>query len=451
MKTLFILPSDQFRIFHFGIASISSYLKKEGHQSKVFQFLIKGRIENHFKDILKELEKENPDLVAFTSYGTQNVWTDKLLKLVRKKGFKTIIGGYDATLNPGNYLETADFVCVGEGEKPLSELLAAMNKNKSPSKIKNLWMKRNNKIIKNQVRPLIENLDELPFPDREAFDYQEVIDSNNGACVFMASRGCPFQCTYCSNVALREKYPNKSKYLRFRSVDNFLEEIEEVTSKYDVKELVFHDDTLTIQKEWLTEFCEKYKKRFKYRFVCNARVEQCSVELLLMLKDAGCYMLSIGVESGDEKIRKKVMSRMMTDKQIEDAFKNARKVGLATYAFNMIGIPGETKKEIKKTFLFNMKLRPDAAQLCIFYPLKGTPLGDLCYEKGWVDKKALGEITSYVEGSVLNLPTITKKEVERLYRQWGFLLNAYLSFRRNFNHRFPLKVFRKIKYKLNKK
>lgn len=277
-------------------------------------------------------------------------------------------------------------------------------------------VQKKRKIIKNPIRPLIENLDKLPFPDKEMFDYQRHLNTTEkkGERIvkIMASRGCPFECTYCCNKYMRELYPNKRQYLRLKSPENVIEELKYLKKNFEFEKVGFHDDNLTLNTEWLQEFCKLYKKQIGLPFYCATRVESCSDEVLDLLKEAGCYLLLIGVESGDEEYRKKIMKRYMTNKSIIEIFKKSHLRNILTWSFAMVGLPYETRKMILKTLVLNWRCQPDFVMASIFYPFKGTELGDMCYKNGWVNTKKREEISSYAWESILNHPNLLPFEIK---------------------------------------
>lgn len=311
-----------------------------------------------------------------------------------------------------------DYVCRGEGEYPLLELCEGLAGRRAIATIKNLWMRDGVNVIKNDVRPLIENLDELPFPDRDFIDVQaqlnrgEIGDRN---IKVIASRGCPYHCSYCSNFYFRSLYPNGKQYVRMRSVEHLIEELVMLKQRFQFDSIGFHDDNLTLFPDWLDMFSKLYKKHVALPFYCASRVERSTKDVLATLKEAGCYMLLLGVESGDETYRKKYMKRFMTNDQIIKAFRLARSCGIKTWSFNMVGMPGEKRLNAWKTIGLNAKIRPSFAMTTIYYPLKGTEMGDACYRDGLVDFNKKERVGTYAFDSVLNHPYMSSFEM-RLYK-----------------------------------
>ncbi len=414
MKILFIYPSND-PSYPLQLGALSSFIKQEKHQAKLLSLKITGTIETeHFSEIKGIIKDFNPDYIGFSCYETAFPWIKKISNYIKKHwpGIKIIAGGYFATLAPEEVIsfKAIDIVCRGEGEYPLLELFNKPQK----TNIQNLWIKKSNEIIKNPIRPLIVDLDELPYPDREMLDYQNQLDlekRGERTIKIMATRGCPYFCTYCSNKYFRALVPNPQIYLRLRSPKNVIEEIKQLKSKYNFELVGFHDDNLTLDIKWLKKFAGLYSKQIGLPFYCATRVEYCKNEVLDILKNAGCYLLLIGVESGDEKYRAGMMKRFMTNKATIEAFHRARGKGLLTWSFTMVGLPKENRLMLLKTIWLNWQCKADFVMSSIFYPLKGTELGNLCYESGWVNQEKKENITSYAWDTVLDHPILSTLEI----------------------------------------
>ena len=151
-------------------------------------------------------------------------------------------------------------ICIGEGEFPILDLVTALENKSDYLNIANFWFRSGAEIVKNPVRPLINNLDDLPFPDRELFDYQQIVNDNyDDGAEFMVGRGCPFLCSFCINKSLQDLYRGKGPFVRYRTVDHVVAEIRQVVATYsNIAKITFQDDILALNKKWLAEFSEKY-------------------------------------------------------------------------------------------------------------------------------------------------------------------------------------------------
>jgi len=414
MRVLFIMPLA-LPAYLFQLAALAAYLKSKGHQVEYEELVIDGKVKpRHLEKVRLRIRELNPHLVGFSSYEMSFPWIETIADYIKgyAKGLPIIVGGYYPTLAPDEAIKhpSIDIICRGEGEYAMEELLKSIEDNVFKTDIQNLWFKDGDKIIKNPIRPLISNLDELPFVDRALFTSEQ---RKGGALEVMASRGCAFDCTHCSNHALKNLYSGKGSYVRYRSVNHVLSEIEYWQKSEDIKQVQFEDDLFTLNKNWIREFCGEYKDRIGLPFYCNLRPGQGAEEVLPLLREAGCVHVSVGVESGDDYIRKKVLGRNISEVDIISLFKITKDTGIKRKSFTMVGLPGETAESIWKTIKLNYKLAPDSVQTSVYYPFKGTALGDECYRKGWVDLKRKERLSLYANDSILNLPTVSRDFIKR--------------------------------------
>ena len=403
------------RKYYHGLGYLSSVLKRAGHQTELI-YLQKEPTQEEF---LAQFVQVGADLAAFSSTTHQHPYVDKCARWIKATmpRMLTVVGGTHPTLAPEDVLTNSafDVVCVGEGEYPLLDLVSALQEGRDWTGIRNLWLRRDGNVVRNPLRPLLADLDELPFPDRELFDLDRILANNDGWLDMMAGRGCPYGCSYCCNPALREQLKGLGKYVRFRSVENVLAEIRVLTSRYSVKTLNFQDDTFTLDREWTLRFCSAYGQEVELPFWINTRVERINdEELVIALAHAGCRGVRIGIESGNEKLRAEILKRHMSNAEIRGAFALARKHGLDIYTCNMLGIPGETAAMIEQTIALNRKLEPADLQFSVFYPYPMTELYDVAARNGYLVE---GEsLHSYYERkSILRLPTLSKDELEKGY------------------------------------
>ena len=419
MKVLFIYPDirtrGSARHFATGIGSLSAVLKEKGHETGLIYWCGEP-----LQIVKKKVRDFSPDIIAFSAMTTQFRHVLRLSRSLRGETEGLLIcGGSHVTLEPG-VLGSSPLkaICRGEGEEALPELIDKIKEGKGVRAVKNFWWRDNDHIYHNPLRPVISDLDSLPFPDRELFDYQAIIDSDFGQASFIFSRGCPFNCSYCSNHAFHKLYGEP--YVRFRSVDKALAEIDSVSSRYRFKTIVFDDDTMTADIDWLKGFLEGYRKHFRYPFDLNIRVETAAEGLFPLLKESGCRKVSIGVECGHEKLRKEVLRRRMTNREIIECFNRARLSGLKTKSFNLIGFPGEDSQTFRDTIRLNQTINPSSLILNVFYPYPGTDLYEFCREKGWIGQG--GKDFRERDDTILDLPDFPRRDILTLYRRFGYLV-----------------------------
>jgi len=427
LKVLFIfldVDSYHFDEYNFGLAYLSGLLKNNNYDVKYCYV----SSQDQFKEVLAEVMNYAPDIIGFTSVESQFIYVKKLSKIIRDK-FKGIMicGGVYVTLFPWATKEadSLDGIIIGEGEYALLRFLENIKNRSDYRQSSNFcyYDKGQDRVVRNELLPLIQNLDELPFPDREMFDHRAYLKKRH-SLQFLFNRGCPYQCTYCSNKALGEVYGMKSNMTRYRSVDNCLEEIEDVLSAYSTnKPLYFVDDLFTFSRKWLFEFLEKYKKNFHKPFICHTRSNLVNDELFANLKNAGCFRVMMSIESGNDFIRNEVMKRGITQHQLLDSFQLARNYGIETNGVAMIGLPFETKEMAWDTIKIIAKAKATSFTLNIFYPYKGTELHEICKKNGFLPQ---GEYeTRERRESILNLPTLTKEEILFFYHNCERLVMNY--------------------------
>src|SRR3989344_2984477 len=407
------------RMFNFGIALVSAVLKREGHETSLLNLDVFDA-----NAIDKSLNSFNPDLICFSCSTDQIEIVKESASYIKNKEIPMIIAGTHATVFPEDSINVDVImgICVGEGEEAIVEFVDALEKGRDYSKIKNFWFKKDGSILRNDLGPLIQDLDSIPFADRELFDYQDLLTNHKDGYEFMASRGCAYKCTFCIYPKLQDLYEGKGKFVRYRSVDNVLKEIKEVTGKYktDFKFITFHDDIFTYDRSWLREFCEKYSEEFDIPFRCNVRVDRVDEEMFQLLKKANCDQIWMVVESGDEYIRNKIMKKYVKDEQIIRAFSLAKKYGIKSMAFTMIGLPYETEEQIKKTLELNKKLDTEIRGVNVFRPYPGTELYDISRDNGWISDR---EVTGYGDPSILDQPSISARKIN-YYRD---ILDPYVT------------------------
>ncbi|MFQ5672438.1 MAG: B12-binding domain-containing radical SAM protein [Nitrospinales bacterium] len=417
MKIVLVYPNlTRLERVTLGIGCIASYLKSRGHECTLVDYTWGGGVE----DAVNAVRQTGARVVGFSvKSGEVGFCVEVARRLKRRFGSTILFGGVHPSVAAEDTiaLDGVDIVCKGEGERPTAELLDSIEQGAMDTAISNLWFKQNGRIIKNDIRPLEQNLDDLPFPDRDLFDTQLYID-RSGTIDIISGRGCPYQCSYCVEPTYQQIFKGKGRFVRYRGVDNVLDEVADLQRRFKFSRINFVDDVFTIDIRWLREFSAKYKKYFKIPYTCNARIEALREESFQLLKDSGCFSLEMGIESGSERIRERVLERKMTNRKIIEAFDLARKYGLRTMSFNIIGIPHETKWDIRETIRLNRRLRPSSVQVSLFQPYPGTALHKLCEENGWLNGRALP--VSYFLDTPVSYPHLPTGEIVRMRRWFRF-------------------------------
>jgi len=400
-----------------GIMYLSSALKSSGHDT----FFINAE---HSRDPLAQAESYSPDILAYSlTTGLQDYYL-LLNRRLRRRLPKalSVFGGPHPTFFPEMIEEEGvDAVCRGEGEKAMVELADRLSSGKSIREIRNLWVKEGDKIYRNPPRPLVTNLDSIPHPDRQLVYAQDRWVREYPIKHFITTRGCPYDCTYCFNHALAQIYSRESggdsRRVRWRSVDDLIAEVQEVASKYPLQLVRFVSDIFILSRRWLMEFAEKFPKEIGLPFSCNVRANLVNDGVASLLKSAGCLSVLMGVESGDEELRNKVLGRRMSTQTIINAAQSLHRYRIGIYSQNMLGLPGETFKQALGTMQLNSRIRAKFAWASIFQPYPRTRLGEYAVNQGYYDGRYSDlEITYHSHSPLTFKVKGDKRRIESLHR-----------------------------------
>ncbi len=358
------------RIWHEfqGPEIIAAVLKKHGHKTELFI----GKCANAFRDNIKD-----NDIAAFSVMSGEHQWA--LATAARIKAAKNVLvifGGPYPTYFPEIIRHpSVDIACRGEGEYAMLDIADAHEQKRPYETIPNLLVKCGTRIIANELRPLIAELDTLPFPERSIY-YKYRLLKDSPLKIFMASRGCPFSCGFCFNEKLRSLYAGKGVYVRFRSPQRLIDEIRETGLRYGLRSLYFVDDLFSLDKDWLKEFTFLYKRQVQKPFVCSANINTLDEEIIALLKDAGCQAVSFGIETGNEALRQNLLNKSITNEQILQIGSLFKKYKLKAIAFNMLGLPGETVENALETIRLNIAMGVEYPRCSILTPYPGTRIAE---------------------------------------------------------------------------
>jgi len=427
MKIAFVVYGAE----NLGIEYLSSALCQKGHQVKqIFEPglfsesnpILKG-IFSQKKKIIAEIQKFKPQLIGFSVVTSTYQWACQLAQEIKQvSDIPIIFGGYHASAAPEQVLSNAcvDLLCIGEGEEAICELVNSMEQGKLSRQIRNIWFKDKSGIIRNPLRPLISDLDQLAFPDKSIYQDVPLIYSKY---MVMASRGCPFSCTFCGNSFLHELYPSSGQAIRRRSVENVLTELKEAKVKYRYKKVLFVDDAFGQNRQWTREFLKKYKQEINVPFFCNPHVLYLDQELICLLKDAGCFLMQTGVETVAEGYRKEILHRPETNAHIEFVLGACKKIGLKVQVDHMFGLPLQGEKEQQLAAEFYNRTRPDSIACFRFTYYPGTKMIELAKAKGWLTED---EIQSIQEGRVADYGDHRSDILGRKYQGSSLMYKNFL-------------------------
>ena len=313
-----------------------------------------------------------------------------------------------------------DAVVRGEAEITIRELALSLARGDDLSQVQGLTYRAGSDVLVNPPRPLIEDLDSLPFPARHIVrhdGYRAAIYSGDYPTAMVSSRGCPYSCVYC--LWPETLYGHK---FRARSAANVVDEMEHVVRDYGVDEIYFDDDCLTINKKRVMEMCRLLLERgVDVDWIVQARVDSVDREMLAAMKEAGCHYVLFGVESGSPKMLE-IMKKRITLDRVRQAFKDCRDLGIKTQAYFLFGVPGETQETIEETIEFAKELEGDSTQFAIAIPHPGTELYQTCMDNGWLIFDSWEDFAA--EGSLIETADLTRRDVEqarvRAYRRYYF-------------------------------
>ncbi len=440
MKVLFIYPDYKVNIdprtggmlgvdeggwYMEGVASLSAVLKQAGHEVGLYH--LTGPATR--ADFQRVVRAHDPGLVGFVTMTREYPQVKEYVLWARDAVDAPVIcGSYHPTTLPEEVIATdgVDMLCRGEGEAALLELVSRMDAGEEYDDTESIWIKSGGTVQRNPVRPLIEDIDTLPLPDFAVFDFSRLLSTRINTGVVILSRGCPYSCTYCSNKKMRDIYPNKSRYSRFHSPEYGIEYLKKLlATQPDVKYLNFRDDILPWKGGWLERFTTLYRKEIGLPFICNYRANLVTPEIVRMLRQAGCYQMFFGVESGNEFIRNQVLNRHMSREKIEEAFAACREVGIKTVAYNMVGLPYENKSRVLDTIKLNADIKADHSLCPIYYPYPDTVLFETAVQEGWVP-----EIYDYREDRFVDQPGLPREQLYFARHYFRFFVRIYRGLKR---------------------
>jgi anaerobic magnesium-protoporphyrin IX monomethyl ester cyclase len=451
MNVLFIFPNQYLSNgIPTGIATLSAVLKEHGHNVDIFDYTFaKTQYRNHEEEygvsvvlptkytledlvaddpvivIEEELQKKidsfNPGLILVS---VMTGFFQNVINLLNKVKLrcKIIFGGVHSSICPEETIENKiiDFICIGEGEELILKLTDALEKGKDYASIKNLGYKKNRVTYINDLNPLIA-LDDLPTPDWGLFDERHLFRPFMGniyrGSFYVMSRGCPYRCSYCVNDALGKAYKNHKKYFRHQSPQTTIKQLSRFKEQYGATWFAFVDDSIGyFSIEYLEELADGLKS-LNIQFGCSIRPESINEEKVKLLKNMGMVSATVGVESGNQKIRKGILNRHMTDEQILESIRLLKNYDIRVSTFNMIGLPTETRGNVFETIRLNKKAGVIATNVYIIYPYPGTAINKK-YNINIFDDN--GEIVPVSKASSFYLSNMKPNEVEGLLRTFEF-------------------------------
>ena len=432
-----------------SIGYLASYLENSGHKVSFVDgevinyniyngFLDKGLInafifyadpyfmERRFKTVSKIMENkddkvweifvdkikaEKPDIIGISCYTVNMTSVNILANKIKKElgNIPIVLGGTHPTAAPKRTLDEvkgADYVVVGEGEETCLELVNQIEEKKSKINIDGVLSRENTDF---RPRVLIKDLDSIPFPKRDFYDKSKYIFG----APLLTSRGCVYRCTFCASHIMW------SRKVRFRSVNNVIEELKILKSKYNIERIRILDDTFVLNKKWIKEFCAALKdNNLKFTFNCSGRINTVDEELLALLHENGFDSIAFGVESGSPRIVNKIKKDIDLNK-VTEVITLANKYGFDTTSFFMTGHPDETLEDIRMSEELFRKSRSKRGELSMLIPYTQTEVGDIAERKGFRFGIENYYKFYHVRGRVLvNLTKLSDQELLREHKRF---------------------------------
>lgn len=359
---------------------LASVAKQVGFECKIKDYSVNSE---SFEDLKKDVEDFAPDYVLFNA-ATPTMESDlkvaSVVKEVNPNIVTVVTGAYFLVFAKETLVshKSLDLIIRGESEYTLKEILEGTQK----SEILGLTYRENGMVISNEVRPFIENLDELPFPARDLVDNNSFIrpDNNKIQTIIKVSRGCPYHCFFCLAT------PVSGAKVRVRSAKNIVEEIKECVEKYKIKNFIFWSDVFDMDKKWVISLCDEIiSSKLKIVWSANTRADLMDEELAKKMYQAGCRLVSIGVESGSQEILEKIGKKLTLD-EVRKTVSTFKKNKMKVYNYFVIGLPWENEEHIKATIDFAIELDSDFAS---FYTATALP-GSRFYD--YINQNNLGSL-----------------------------------------------------------
>ena len=426
-RVLFVL-FDNFKTERLGVQILSAIALEEGWERELIIL----------NTLTPEAARErartfHPNVIAYSAMTFEHIPLQEFNRDLKREGlrFISIFGGHHYTFSPEEIESDPeiDAICRGEGEEAFRAFLAAVRVGRDFSRIEKLWVRRGDEVIKNPLGGLIDDLDTVPFPDREIIPlYGEGEQIFGRSLGLMFTRGCPHGCAYCFNAEWNRMFAGH-RIIRHRSVENVMKELREVCARYRPDLVYFHDDDFTLlPRDLIREFCRRYQREIGIPFYAQVRPSGVDEDLISVLKDAGLAVVGMGVECGDEEVARSVLHRgKITNREIVRAFEIFHAHRVKCFSQNLFALPVSNPVEVDlKTILLNIECRPTWAQCCIVVPYPKTPLYDYAVGHGYLERDAFARperFPSVFTGTCFRYPDPTlARRVNNLHKFAGIVI-----------------------------
>jgi radical SAM superfamily enzyme YgiQ (UPF0313 family) len=363
---------------------LAAVVEKAGHKVRVLDADSRKGLSD--EDVAREIAAFNPDMIGMSCYSigrSQLIETSRWLRTITPA--MQVVGGPHITTFPEDLasVESIGALVYGEGEYTLLDLVRHKMNGKKLSTIPGIVYRENGKTIKTSPRPFIENLDELPYPAYhlldDIHDYRpmQLLYKYRPVLTLITGRGCPFSCIFCNSVWGRKVRANSPEYI--------MGMIKKLKADYGVKEIMFYEDTFAIKKARLEALCGlMIQEKLDIKWTCSANVNTLNERLLMKMKEAGCWLMSVGIESGNDEVLKFIEKPAKTA-DVRNVCAWAAKAGIHVRGFFMLGHPIDTEKTIRQTIDFAKELPLFTVNFCILHLLPGSKVREIAHEYGTVN------------------------------------------------------------------
>jgi anaerobic magnesium-protoporphyrin IX monomethyl ester cyclase len=396
-----------------ALTDLSAVLRAAGHEV----WLVLG---DEVRDLGRSIRRFDPDLAIIPCpvAGHDRALQDAAAVRRASPEAFVLLGGTHATFTPELALRPeVDAVCIGESDGAVPELADRIERSLDWRDVRNLAVEVDGELVTNPMRPPVQDLDALPMPDREIY-FQYPFIARLPWKKFTTGRGCVHTCAYCWNTTMSAMYEGMGRFVRRKSPRRAIDEILAVKAHHPLDAVHFSDDLFTTHPEWLAEFADLYPVEVGIPFTCNTSIPLSTDRAMRELARAGCRAVAIGLETGNEDLRSRILGKEVTNDHAREAAANIKRHGLELCTFNMVGSPGETVDDVMETIALNREIGTDHIRVNIAIPLAHTAFEETAFTMGFLDQ----EYTAGVGD--MRTPEMKVDSPDR-----AALINLYLMFR----------------------
>ncbi len=378
-----------------ALCELSGVLKRGGHETR----LLLGDEE---RDLDREIRAWDPQLCILPCSVAGHLWPIRAAARIKRllPNCVTAMGGTHVTFSPELALDpNIDITCVGEAEGAMLDLADRLDAGIGWKDVANLCFAREGVLVRNPMRGLWADLDTLPIPDRDLY-FRYGFISRFPWKKFATGRGCIHSCSFCWNTTLRGMYDAGGEFTRRKSPARVVEEIRRVKSAHPTKHIHFSDDLFTVRPSWLEAFAPLYRAEIGLPFTCNSSVELVTTRTATALREAGCHGVAIGIETGNEALRERILRKTVSNDDVRRAAGLIKSNGMKLTTFNMIASPGETLDDAFSTLRLNREIRADHVRVNIAVPIPHTDFDLDARERGLLEGKTVDRVTELKRPSV---------------------------------------------------